>query len=67
MPDADWTLSVPTRHVDPDGTAIVVVEVTDAVTGESGTVTVTLTSGRSLQCLSEGLTLSDYQAWSSGP
>lgn len=64
MADASWSLSVPTRHVDADGTATVIAQVTDTATGQTGTVTVTLTTARALMVVADGITLADYSAWS---
>lgn len=64
MDAAQWSVAVPTRSVNADGSVVVVAQVTDAVTGESGTVTVTLTVGRDLKVIADGLTLAGYQAWS---
>lgn len=61
---AQWSMTVPTQQVDEQGNACVVAQVTDAATGETGTVTMTLTPARQLKVIADGVALTDYQAWS---
>lgn len=61
---AQWDSPSITPSIGADGSLVVVGEVTDAVTGLAGRFTVTLTTGRVLTCLSEGLQLADFRAWS---
>lgn len=68
MTAAQWSVAVPSRHVDGSGSAVVQVVCTDAVSGDVYTTTVTLTAGRVLTALVDGsqaaVPLAGYEAWS---
>lgn len=64
MAAAQWSLNVTDRHVDADGTVVVTAEVTDAVTGQVGTMTWTLSADRVSTTTLDGLDLANFAAWS---
>lgn len=63
---AGWTMTVPTRSVDGEGTAVIVAEISDTE-GPQGTLTVRLTADRALSVLWEAADgadgLANFQAW----
>ena len=61
---ADWSVSVPSRHVADDGTVTVTAEVTDANSEREGTMTWTLTADGQSQTILDIPGLSGFSAWS---
>ena len=64
MSDAEWSVAVPSRHVDDGGNVQVEIDCTDAVTGEVTSFSLVVDPQRRATVTASGEALADFRAWS---